>query len=168
MRASIPISAFRVPSGKIAITFDISGLDYCTAVLPVLDLDQILSDFEVEMELSKNDRCNLQAHLQIRHLAEQLLRSGDPDGVKYALFPALWLALNHPVDPGAIRAAISDGLRRNERAHITIAIDHRHYWAFAVSDRIPDLSKWFGAMPDDSSLGMSVRFKDFNQPTGQA
>jgi hypothetical protein len=59
----LPMSAFQVPRGKIAITFDGSRLDPCTAVLPVRDLDQVLFDLEREMGLSENDRYDLKCHL---------------------------------------------------------------------------------------------------------
>ena len=131
--ARIPLAAFRVPDGKIALTLKVHGTRCTTAVIGVSDSDQMLNAFEVGTGIDKADREDWHAHLQIRELLrEGLERNEAPDACVAA---GLWLALNHPVGGLHARTQVAASMRTQSRAQLTVTSDGCQRWCFVVSDR---------------------------------
>lgn len=76
MTATISFSAFCVPDGKVAITFDFHETDPFTAVVRATDLETILSGFEEAFELLAEDRANVRTHVLVRRAKREHIRGG--------------------------------------------------------------------------------------------
>jgi hypothetical protein len=96
VRARIPLSAFRVPSGKIAITMSLHEVRCVTAVLDAADIDSWLAKFETGMGMGSVDRADVGAHVQIRELLRQDLAQGGDAEMDACVAAALWLTPQPP------------------------------------------------------------------------
>lgn len=133
--ACIPLSAFRVPDGKIAMTLMLSGMRCVTGVIGVADLDFHLNAFEAGMELETADRANPHTHAQMRELLRQHMERADDADMRVCVAAAFWLALKHPHGGVTMRAQVAAFMKVQNRAQITITSDRRQLWSFAVSER---------------------------------
>lgn len=133
--AHIPLSAFRVPDGKVAMTVRLHGTRCMTAFIGVADWDPCRSAFEAGMEMDVADRADCRTHAQVRELLKQDMERGDDDDMAACVAAAFWLALNHPHASATMRTQVAASMRTQNRAQITITSDHRQLWSFAVSER---------------------------------
>lgn len=138
--AHIPLSAFRVPDGKIAMTVRLHGTKCATAVIGVGDLDPWLSAFEAGMKMDVADRAGCRTHAQVRELVRLDMERGDDGDMTACVAAAFWLALNHPHASATMRMQVAVSMRTQNRAQITITSDHLQLWSFVVSERpvMPD------------------------------
>lgn len=157
--ARIPLSALRVPDGKIALTLDLHGPDPMSIVLDAVSLEGVLSLLDEEIWEAGGRRNDRRTHVILRE-AVALAMAEDDDSRMGAVTHVLWLALNHPDHADAIRAKVSDALREKGRCHLSVTVDARQNWAFAIADRWIDMSRAMAAVPD----GLRVSFARDGQP----
>lgn len=123
--ARIPLSVFRVPDGKIAITFTLHGTKGATAVIEVAGLDRWRSSFEAGTGITAAYRANCPTHAQIRELLPQDLERHDDADMDSRVATGFWLASNHPDASTTRRTQVAASVRTHNRAQVTIASDHR-------------------------------------------
>lgn len=145
--AQMPLSAFRVPDGKVAMMLRLHGTRCTTAVIGVADLDPLLDAFEGGMELDVTDRADCRTHVQVRELLRQHVEQGDDADIEVRIAAAFWLALNYPHASTTMRTQVAASMRTQNRAQITIMSDHRQLWSFAVSERPVGLEAVMAATP---------------------
>lgn len=145
-RARIPLSAFRVPKGELALTLLSHGRKSVTVILAVADIEPWLTACEGGMGIEIGDRTSLSTHVQIRELLRQTLGGGSADS-DACTAAGLWLALNHPFGAQTVKRQVSNSLRETDRAHITLASDVRHMWSVAISERLVDPGSAMAAFP---------------------
>ena len=135
MKARIPLSAFRVAAGKVAITLSLHGVRCVTAVLQAGDIEPCLKRFEEGMDIEQVERADVSVHGQIRELLRRDLAKDENADMEACTASGLWLALNHPFGAETIRRDVSTSLLKQDRAQLTIASDDRGVWSFVVSDK---------------------------------
>lgn len=135
MRARIPLSAFRVPAGKVAITLSLHGMRCVTAVLEAGNIEPWLDRFEDGMGIEQAERADVSVHGQIRELLSRDLAKGENADMEACTAASLWLAINHPFAAETIRREVAASFRKQDRAQMTIASDGRSLWSFVVSDK---------------------------------
>jgi hypothetical protein len=158
-RARIPLSAFRVPKGKLALSLLLFGQKGLTAVFDAADIDKWLAAFEAGMGLEIGDRADLRTHAQIRELLRAALDDRSAD-LETSTTAALWLALNHPFGSEVVRRHVSSSLRKLDRAHITLSSDVRHMWSVAVSEKPAEPQGVMAAYPPGTNVCL-----EFGGPT---
>jgi hypothetical protein len=121
-RARIPLSAFRVPEGKLALTLLLHGRKGLTAVFDASDIDAWLAGFEAGMGIEMTDRAESWTHVQIRELLRRALDNGSAD-LDTCTAAALWLALNHPFGSETVRRHVSSSLCRDVNVEIVRRCD---------------------------------------------
>jgi hypothetical protein len=164
VRARIPLSAFRVPSGKIAITLSLHGSRCVTAVLDAADIDSWLAKFETGMDIDSADRVDVGAHVQIRELLRQDLAQGEDAEMDACVAAALWLTLNHPFAAETLRKDVAASLRSQDRAQLTISSDARDMWGFVVSSKPAEPDALMAMMPTGTTLCLSFGQEDACPP----
>ena len=150
-RARIPLSAFRVPKGKLALTLLLYRHKGLTAVFDATDIDTWLAAFEAGMGIEMTDRADSRTHVQIRELVRRALDDGSAD-LDTCTAAALWLALNHPFGSETVRRHVSSSLRELDRAHITLSSDARHMWSVAVSEKPVEPQVVMAAFPPGANV----------------
>ena len=160
--ATIPFSAFRVPNGKVAVTFDLHGCDVFTGVISVGDVESFLKAFEKALDLSTAKRQDVLTHVLLRRALKESIKQADPELHKACTGMGLWLALNHPEHSHRVRLKVSQHLKTVGKAHLTIACDHRDMWGFSLSERPEDLPSLMSFLPDGSALSF---FPDELEPS---
>lgn len=155
MRARIPLSAFRVPKGKVALTFLLHEHPGLTAILNATDLEDILFAFESGTNIEPADRPTPNAHVQIRKLLCQGLGGTDRD-LNALTAAGLWLALNHPFGAQIVRRRVSASLCETDRAHITLLSDARHMWAVTVSEKPVEHGRVMCAFPPGVNICLDL------------
>jgi hypothetical protein len=155
MIAKIPLSAFRVPQGKLAITFDLHGLPCGTAVVDADKINLFVSGFDDAMELQSRDRAGMECHVKIR----QMLRSAwqdevsQPTGLSVAL--ALRLAVNHAFGGNDLKDGIAASLREQAKAQLTLTNDQSRKWAFAISGKPAEMTGLLASLPDGAAMSFT-------------
>lgn len=153
MMASIPLSAVRVPGGKVAVTLDLHGTaGVYTGILEPAELTAALRDMEQVLEISVEHRRCPRSHVRLRSFLRQGMIKGDEEGLKASMVLGAWLTLNHPENAERVRAAVSASLRERGKAHLTITSDGRGMWGFGVSERPGKLAALMTLMPAGSGL----------------
>ena len=155
-RARIPLSAFQVPKGKLALTLLLHGQKGLTAVFEATDIDRWITAFEVGMDIEIGDRADQWTHVQIRELLRRALGDGSVD-LDTCTAAALWLALNHPFGAEIVRRHVSASLRETDRAHITLSSDARHMWSVAVSEKPVEPEAVMAAFPPGANVCLDFR-----------
>jgi hypothetical protein len=158
-RARIPLSAFRVPKGKLALTLLLFGQKGLTAVFDAAAIDTWLAAFEAGMGIEVSDRADWRTHAQIRELLRGALDDSSAD-LDTSTTAALWLALNHPFGSETVRRHVSSSLRKPDRAHITLSSDARHMWSVAVSEKPVEPQVVMAAFPPGTNVCL-----EFGGPT---
>lgn len=166
--AQIPLAAFQVPDGKVAMTLQMHGARCMTAVIAVADLDGLLAAFEAGMQLDVADRSDWHIHVQVRELLRQNAgwdAAGDKAEMEACVAAAFWLALNHPEGGGAVRTEVAAFMRDQNRAQVTLASDERQVWSIAVLERpvIPDAA--MAAFPLEAAACLVFSRGDVDQPS---
>jgi hypothetical protein len=160
-RARIPLSAFRVPKGKVALTLLLHGRSGLTGVFDATDIDRWLTAFEVGMNISNDDRPDPGIHVQLRELLRRGLSGGSTE-VETCTVAGLWLVLNHPFGAKTLRRSVSAALREADRVHITLTSDARQMWSVAVSEKPVEPEVFMAALPIGTNAcldfgGVSIR-----------
>jgi hypothetical protein len=150
-RARIPLSAFRVPKGKLALTLLLHEHKGLTAVFDATDIDTWLAAFEAGMGIEMTERAESWTHVQIRELLRRALDDGSAD-LDTCTAAALWLALNHPFGSETVRRHVSSSLRELDRAHITLSSDARHMWGVTVSKKPVEPQVVMAAFPPGTNV----------------
>lgn len=89
-------------------------------------------------------------------LTKQARNSKDPLVGKQLLGVAAFCTLFHPSSAAEFRSGISDGLRRNGKAHVTISCDARLVFGFAVGQRFTDMEAIIAELPADVPGSISI------------
>jgi hypothetical protein len=154
----IPLSDFKVPGGKLAITVALHGMNHpISLVFDPAVIDKLLASVEKIFKLTASDRSNPQAQARLRELTQKALEmltgeNGAPaEGdrpLEGSTGPLLWLALNHYERADTIRGSVASALRRTGKACITIQSDERRTWGFAVADQFVDMAGAMALMPE--------------------
>jgi hypothetical protein len=160
-RARIPLSVFRVPKGKVALTLLLHGRKGLTAVFDATDIDTWLAAFEAGTGIEMTDRTESWTHVQIRELLRRALDDGSAD-LDTCTAAALWLALNHPFGSKTVRRHVSSSLRELDRAHITLSSDARHMWSVAVSEKPVEPQVVMAAFPPGTNV--CLEFSGLSNP----
>jgi hypothetical protein len=159
--ARIPLSALRVPEGKLALTLDISGLDPISAIIAVGEIERLVA--EVDRRIRPfGSRHDVKTHVFVRRGIDQAMRHGDDKLKEGVMLRVLWLALNHPHHGDHLRQKISQALRQDGKAHLTVTVDATKVWAFALAEKYVDMSQVLEALPHDEHFSLA-----FDKPTSE-
>ena len=141
-----PVEDYRVPNGQFGITINVAGADHpVTIILP--------TDKLAEVTQRAHQLCppGVTFPSLVRALAEQFISAlrigGKLDGIGIGV---AMTALYHPQHGAKLRAAVSQNLRKNGRAHVTWTFDLRHGLAIAVADHFVELDNLLAKMPADA------------------
>jgi hypothetical protein len=118
-----PIEDFRAPQGTIAITLDVQGTAPSTFTLDVTALVDL-------MDQVNDIVCKADYHGVVRHIAHafpEAKQTGDDVNFEVIGPLSLWSALHHPKQGAGMRAAVSEVLRCDGKAHIS--------WCFSPTAR---------------------------------
>lgn len=154
--ATISLSALRVPTGRIAVTLDVAGFDPCSVVVAASDPDKLVGEMNKMVCSTIGPRHAVQTHVLVRRSVEAAFQSGDNDAKKNMMLTLLWLALNHPHHADQMRAAMSEALRRDGKAHLSVTVDAGGTWAFGLVDKFIDASPVIAALPEDTPVSLSI------------
>lgn len=154
--ATIPLNALRVPTGKIAVTLDMAGFDPCSVLVVASDLDKLVSEMNKMVRGTIGPKHAVQTHVLVRRSVGAAFQSGDNGAKKNMMLALLWLALNHPHHADQMRAAMSESLRRDGKAHLSVTVDAGGTWAFGLADKFIDASPVIAALPEDVPVSLSI------------
>jgi hypothetical protein len=153
--ARIPLSALRVPDGKVAVTLSIHGLDAMSLVVDVGKVETIVADVDASVRAIGGSRTSEKSHVLVRRAVDLAMREGDELGKQGAMLSVLWLALNHPHHAEQVRAGMSQALRERGRVHLSVTVDARQTWAFSLADRWVDMTSVLEAIPEDQHISLA-------------
>jgi hypothetical protein len=142
---SIPLSAFRVPDGKLALTLALAGYDPFSITVPVERLENVLHGAETLLGLSAKQRLDREAHIRVRQQIHSAMRNPPADAAEFTELRqalgilAFWLTLNHPTSSGQMRRAVAEELRKSGKAHVSVTVDEKRTWAFALAPEFVDV-----------------------------
>ncbi len=142
------VEAFRCPPGSVAFTFDIAGADPSTAVFAAEDLTDALADTGRAIPAGLPYRQIAVGFAAEFRRAKAAGRSANLSGL--GLLGA-WLAMNHPTGGDEMRRAVSAGMRRDGRAHVTLCLSANGL-ALALAPGFVDLAPMAAAAPKDAVL----------------
>lgn len=92
----------------------------------------------------------------VRRSVGAAFQNADDDAKKGMVTTLLWLALNHPHHADQMRAAMSEALRRDGKAHLPVTVDAGGTWAFGLADKFIDASPVIAALPEDVPVSLSI------------
>jgi hypothetical protein len=145
-----PIEDFRAPQGTIAITLDVQGAAPSTFTLDVTAL--------VDLVDRVNDLvCKADYHGVVRHIAHAYLeakQTGDDANFEVIGPLSLWSALHHPKQGAGMRAAVSEVLRRDGKAHISWCFSPTAGLAMGLSDKFMDLEGLAAVFPPNTTTSL--------------
>ena len=154
--ATIPLNALRVPAGKIAVTLDMAGFDPCSIVVAATDLEKIVAGVDAMARDTIGPRRVVRTHVLMRESVVLAMREGGNDDRQGRLMTLLWLALNHPHHGDQLRAAVSEALRRDGKTHLSVTVDPRGTWSFALAEKFVDTTPFIAVLPEDMPVSLSV------------
>jgi len=163
-KARVPLAAFRVPDGKIAMTLKLHGTKCMTATIGVGDLDLRLSRFEIGTGIDAADRASRRTYAQICELLGQYLERGEDADMSTCVAAGFWLALNHPHASATMRMQVAAFIRMHNRVQVTITSDHRRLWSFAVSERPAMPEAVMAMMPIGSTVYLTLPGRAYASP----
>jgi hypothetical protein len=153
--ARIPLSALRVPDGKVGLTLAIDGLSPTSLVLEVGSLETIVSDVDATVRGVGGSRTSEQSHVLVRRSVDLAMREGDDVAKRGAMISVLWLALNHPHHAERVRGGMSQALRKMGKVHLSVTVDARRTWGFTVAERWVDMTSVLDAIPPDQHFSLA-------------
>lgn len=145
-----------MPTGKIAVTLDMAGFDPWSVVVAASDLDKLVSEMNKMVHSTTGPGHAVQTHVLVRRSVGAAFQSGDNDAKKDMMLTLLWLALNHPHHADQMRAAMSEALRRDGKAHLSVTVDGGGTWVFGLADKFIDASPIIAALPENTPVSLSV------------
>jgi hypothetical protein len=154
--ARIPLSALRVADGKIAITLSIHDLDPVSLLVEPQDVEKIVSGVDISVREDGGSRSSEKTHVLVRQAVDLAMHENDVTAQRGAMLSVLWLARNHPHHSEEVRAGMSQALRAEGRAHLSVAVDARRSWGFALASRWVDLSTLLSAIPPGQEVSACV------------
>ena len=98
----------------------------------------------------------MQTHALVRRSIGAAFQGGDDNDKKTMMMTLLWLALNHPHHADQIRAAMSEALRRDSKAHLSVTVDAGGTWAFGLVDNFIDAAPLIAALPENTPVSLSI------------
>jgi hypothetical protein len=153
MPATIPLSAVRVPQGKVAVTLDLARLPCITGLVDADRVDDLLQGFEESLGLSATDRSDVRTHVALRRELCSQFEAMQSEAATALIAFGLWLTFNHPLEAQRIRTSVSRDLREKGRAQVTVTCDDRGKWGFAASERPAEqLTELLEVVPDGAAL----------------
>jgi hypothetical protein len=142
------VEDFRAPEGTIALTLDVEGALFTTALLNAADIVDLVD--RVDQFVVGQDYHSLARSLarQVLRAAHQLVCQDAKLEVLCAVGPvAVWSALNHPQQGTGMRRALSDMLARKGSAYLTWHQEHVRGLAMGLSDVYMDLHNLIAVIP---------------------
>jgi hypothetical protein len=137
---------FRVPAGRLALTLDIEGVNPSTCIMDPAAVPAVLELVDREMTRLRIPYGSAVAGLAAEFRSAR--RQGD-DGAMAGIGPAcLWLAFNHPQTGALMRERVSDALRREGKAHLTLTVAGERL-CLALGPQFVDAVPLMEAMPAD-------------------
>jgi len=139
----IDVFTFRAPPGTVALTIDVRGTPPSSIVIDAAKLVDATTDVA---------RRGLNYYKAVPFIARQFVRARrrrDDKMLQSVGQLAFWSALHHPKAGTEMRAAVSDALRRGERAHITWNYSKRYGLVMALASAFVDLDAVSEKMPKD-------------------
>jgi hypothetical protein len=129
----IRVERYRVPPGRVAITFDLGDRPPSTISIRAGSLPDVVERFGALVAGM--------TYQQVLHLLMAVIQeadAGNTDAWNSAII-GFWLALNHPAGGAEMVARLSDAIALDGRAHITMHAGRDRGIAFALGDRFMDL-----------------------------
>jgi hypothetical protein len=139
-----PVEAFRVPDGCVALTFDVEGVAPSTCIMDPTNLSVTLEAMDGLMRAKSYVS-------MVRGVAAEFRaakRTGRDKSLSSLGLMGLWLAFNHPNSGEVMRERVSDALRREGKAHITMSFGAAGL-CFALGSRFMDARRLIEAAPPD-------------------
>jgi hypothetical protein len=131
--ALTPVEAYRVPPGRVGLTFDLAGRDPSTISIDATALVGVL-DRVGALVAGKT-------YEQVIHLLGAVIEAADAgngDAWNAGLI-GFWLATHHPHGGAEMAARLSDAIALDGRAHITMHAGRDRGVAFALGGQFVDL-----------------------------
>jgi hypothetical protein len=128
-----PASDYRVPPGKVALTFDVHGRDPSTISINADTLSDLVD--------RTDNLVRGMSYQDVLHTLSATIKAADAgdDAAWNATIIGYWLALRHPAGGVEMAARLADALAIDGRAHITMHASRERGIAFALGDRFCDL-----------------------------
>jgi hypothetical protein len=130
------VEKYRVPAGRIALTFDIQGRNPSTIAINAESLVDVL-DSVGQLVADKS-------YPQVLHLLAAIIQAAD-EGVAGAWNGAIlgfWLVCHHPSGGAEMAARLADAIALGRPAHITMHVGAGGIGlAFGLGDRFADLDQ---------------------------
>jgi hypothetical protein len=150
------VEDFRAPEGTIAITLDVQGVAPSTCIVDAARVVDVIA--EVNRLTAGMDYYRV-----VRFVGSQFLKAkqtGDDAAFKWIGLACLWTALHHPKVGADLRKAISDGLRKDGKAHISWRFSPTTGLAMPLSEKFVDLEGLAALAPQDSVIAYIVPSDD--------
>jgi hypothetical protein len=130
-----PVEFYRVPPGRVALTFDLGDRPPSTISISAASLVGVLDS--VEKLIAGR------SYQQVLFLLQAAIEAADADKgeVSNAGLIGFWLATNHPHGGAEMVARLSDAIALDGRAHLTMHAGRDRGIAFALCDRFVDLDR---------------------------
>jgi hypothetical protein len=156
--ATIPLSALKVPAGKVCISADIAGADLLSVICPAADIEKHVRAADEVIRTEFGPRHAHRTHVLVREWVVHHIANGTEEDRRGAMATLWWLALNHPDFSNGLRAGVSEALRVEGKAHVSITVDHRQTWAFGLADKFVSAAPIMALLPEDMPLSIEVRW----------
>ena len=105
-------------------------------MVAAFDLDKIVKETDKLVRNTIGPRHAVQTHVLVRRSIGAAFQGGDDNDKKTMMMTLLWLALNHPHHADQMRAAMSEALRRDSKAHLSVTVDAGGTWAFGFGGQV--------------------------------
>jgi hypothetical protein len=156
----IRVEDFRVGEGNVAFTLDLAGVEPTTVSIPAAELPEILSLIRRVFNMTADHSTDIGLHSVMRRamidLTKQARTSQDPEVGTQLIGVAAFCTLFHPASGAEFRSRISDSLRQDGKAHVTISCDARLKFAFLLAERFVDMEDAIAAMPADAAGSVAI------------
>lgn len=122
--AGIPLSAVRVPDGKVAVALDLHGTaGIYTGIFEAVELTAALRNLEQALDIPAEHRQCTRSHVRLRSFSREGMIEEGEEILKASVALGAWLALKHPENAETVGAAVSASLREMGKAHLTVTSD---------------------------------------------
>lgn len=146
---------YRVPAGRIALTFDSEGSELGTIEIDAGSLADMVAEIGKHVAGWPYQRA-----LHMLAAIHRSWKQGQPR-TESGLLLGFWAALNHPASGNAMRQRIADRMAKGEPVHITMFAARSGGVAFALGDRFTDLGDMLRA---SKAAGIGVLMSEGGYP----
>ncbi len=146
-RSPGPVERFRVPAGCIALTLDVEGVHPSTCIMDPAELPAALERVEPALRPVPYATAVRGVAAEFRS-ARKTGRDKSLTGIGLA---GMWLAFHHPEAGATMRERVSDALRREGKAHVTMAVRAAGL-VLALAPQFVETEGLAEALPDNASV----------------